>query len=412
MLKMKYSAFIYTIFMAFALAVLVYCFSNTQVQSRDMVYYNDQLKSIEKEFQGGEDRSAIQKKHGCTILFLSDEDYQVRINQLMKEGAVIFDYYEGEYIAGKIAWNEEQSRYEKAKESLFRVIVIFWTVVLLAGYVLFAMVYGRLVRPFQKLQNFSAQIAKGNFDFPLPMEKHNYFGAFTESFDIMREELRRAKESEYQANRSKKELVAELSHDMKTPIATIKATCEVISLKEKNPDTLDKVSVIATKADMIDHLISNMFHATLEELEVLKVDVVEESSQCIVDMIKELQYYGEIVLEDGIPECLVYLDPIRFQQVVDNIVNNSYKYAGTAIFISFHEMEEGIRIIIRDQGDGVSEEELALITGKYYRGSNTKGKTGSGLGLYLSKMFMEQMQGGLECYNQDGFVVELFVKKV
>ena len=52
------------------------------------------------------------------------------------------------------------------------------------------------------------------------------------------------------------------------------------------------------------------------------------------------------------------------------------------------------------------------ITEKFYRGSNAKGKAGSGLGLYLAKIFMEQMQGGMECYNEEGFVVELFLRKV
>jgi len=80
----------------------------------------------------------------------------------------------------------------------------------------------------------------------------------------MREELKRARESEYEANRSKKELVAELSHDIKTPVATIKAVCEVLCVKEKNQDTLEKVEVIANKAEMIDSLVGNMFHATLE----------------------------------------------------------------------------------------------------------------------------------------------------
>lgn len=78
----------------------------------------------------------------------------------------------------------------------------------------------------------------------------------------------------------------------------------------------------------------------------------------------------------------------------------------------FIENAEGIIIKIRDFGQGTTEDELALIKEKFYRGSNTEGKSGSGLGLYLADNFMKQMDGEMECYNEDGFVVELFLRRV
>ena len=228
----------------------------------------------------------------------------------------------------------------------------------------------------------------------------------------MREELKRARESEYQANQSKKELMAELSHDIKTPIATIQATCEVIQVKEKNADTLEKVALIDTKAKMIQKLVDNLFHATLEELAVLKVEPVEESSLLVKEMFSGFNYYGELHVQECIPEYLVYMDKLRLQQVIDNCLNNAWKYAGTPVSVCFIEQTEGIQIKIRDEGTGVAEDELPLIMEKFYRGSNAKGKAGSGLGLYLAKTFMEQMHGGLEYYNEDGFVVQLFLRKV
>ena len=206
--------------------------------------------------------------------------------------------------------------------------------------------------------------------------------------------------------------MAELSHDIKTPIATIQATCEVMQVKEKNPDTLEKVALIDSKARMIHKLVDNLFHATLEELTVLKVEPTEESSLCIEEMFSDLQYYGEMKLMGKVPECLVYMDKLRLQQVIDNCLNNAWKYAGTPVEITFQEQEKGIRIQIRDKGKGVPEEELPLILEKFYRGSNTKGKEGSGLGLYLAKLFMEQMKGDMDCYNENGFVVELFLQKL
>ena len=93
-------------------------------------------------------------------------------------------------------------------------------------------------------------------------------------------------------------------------------------------------------------------------------------------------------------------------------MNNAWKYAGTAVQITVKEEQTGLRIEIRDEGNGVPEEELSLVTEKYFRGSNAKGKSGSGLGLYLSSMFMEKMQGVMEYYNENGFVVVLHIRKV
>ena len=95
----------------------------------------------------------------------------------------------------------------------------------LAGFA--AGLYGTLVKPFRKLEGFAERIAGGNLDIPLEMDRQNLFGAFTESFDLMRAELKKARLAEAEANAGKKELVAKLSHDIKTPVASIKAASEV-----------------------------------------------------------------------------------------------------------------------------------------------------------------------------------------
>ncbi|MDE6232161.1 MAG: HAMP domain-containing histidine kinase, partial [Lachnospiraceae bacterium] len=372
-MKVRYLAAFYTAIMILILVLLINLFSDSKPINRDMIYYNEQMHMVTRELEMNENRDRVEEKYGCDIIFLNDNDYKIRLNRLIQDGAVIIDYYEDGNISGKIAWNDQNNYYLSMKDDLYKKAALVWGLILLSGYLLLLFIYIYVIFPFKKLQTFSSQIAKGNFDFRLPIQKNNFFGAFTESFDIMREELKRAKEGEYQANRSKKELVAELSHDIKTPISTIKATCEVMQLKEENKDTLDKISVIMSKADMVDKLIGNMFHATLEELEVLTVEPAEESSLCILEMLQEIQYYGEIVFQNSVPECLVYIDRIRLQQVVDNIINNTYKYAQTATTVIFHETEDGIIIKLRDEGAGVPEEEAALITDKFYRGSNTNG---------------------------------------
>lgn len=387
-------------------------FHSHTAKTRDMVYYNEQRILVENAIEQGEARSDIEREYGCNILLLPDKTYEIELQNCLQKEALIMDYRNKDKLLGKIVWNIKEENYQRMERVLKMQSVIIWAVFLIGGYLLFLFFYVQMIRPFWDLQIFSQQVAKGNLEFPLPVRRHNYFGAFTESFDLMREELKRAKESEYQANQSKKELVAELSHDIKTPISTIRATCEVMEMKESKEDTLNKVVVIDTKAKMVNDLIDNLLHASLEELTVLKVEAMEESSLCIKDMILEQQLYGEIQMVGALPECLVYMDKLRLSQVIDNCFNNAWKYAHTPIMVSFDENEEGIFIQIKDKGKGVEEEELPLIIEKFYRGNNAKGKAGSGLGLYLANMFMERMQGGMEYYNEDGFVVRLFLRKV
>lgn len=353
----------------------------------------------------------------------------------------------------KKIWNNLNDNMVNGQNLMLKYMVIFWAVLLVLGYTLILIVYRFEIKPVSEMENFASEIAKGNLDVPLPIHKNNMFGNFTESFDIMREELKASKERELEAEKAKREMVAELSHDLKTPVATIRATCEVLDLiyrkdieKLENElkakadnfnDTdkeeaeqrlsglksnLEKIGYIYNKSDMINELVGSVFRATLDDMQEIKIEPKENESVTIESYFEGLKEYGNIIMDNHIPECLVYMDKLRMEQVIDNIVGNSYKYAGTDIHVSFDETEmvlpgngnkaSFIKITIRDAGPGVSEDDLPLLTEKFHRGSNAADKQGYGLGLYLANHYMEKQGGGMEYYNDNGFVVELLVKKV
>ena len=422
-MKMRTMAIFYTAVILLFGVLSFFTINKISAEQLDMVEVNNSFKQIEAILDDSsrenwkEISEELENQYECTILFYDDSDYQSRLLECLKKGDVVLDYEHDGKLLAKISFVNTTINFEEQKEALMRIVLVAISAIWLLGMVLFVYFYMGYVRPFHKLKNFAGEVARGNLDMPLSMTKSNYFGVFTESFDIMREELRRAKENEYKANVSKKELVAELSHDIKTPIATIKAACEVIEVKSAKSEGIgglelhDKVQLIEKKADVVEQLINNMFHATLEELEVLKVEPQEELSTCIDEMFKELQVYGNIHIENQIPQCLLWMDKLRMVQVIDNIVNNAMKYAKTDVHISYSQRDNGILIRIKDDGPGVPEDDLAKVSEKFYRGSNVAGENGSGLGLYLTKMFMEKMEGQMNCYNDNGFVVELFLRK-
>lgn len=387
----------------------------------------------------------------------------------------VASYNEEELALYKKIWNNLNSNLEQGRDMMLKYVIIFWAVLLVIGIIFILVIHHFMIKPVKEMENFASEIAKGNLDVPLPIHRNNMFGSFTESFDIMREELKASKEREFEAEKAKREMVAELSHDLKTPVATIRATCEVLDLKYKkeiektealleenrnsNKDlhhgtgaapatgvqpadesqngdrnkeietrltnlkgNLEKIGYIYKKADTINELVGSVFRATLDDMQEIKIEPKENDSLIIESYFASLKEYGNIILDNHIPECLLIFDKLRMEQVIDNIVGNSYKYAGTDIHVSFAETEmlstaKGsknifIKITIRDSGPGVPEEDLPLLTEKFHRGGNAGDKQGYGLGMYLANHYMEKQGGGMEYYNDHGFVVEILVRKV
>lgn len=391
--------------------ILMFYINSLEYNASDIPALNDLYKSIEKDLLT-QPNEVVEETYGCRIILREDAGYSNEVYSAMKRSNVMLDYLEGDRLIGKIIFPVNSDSFLRLKNNLSSSLGFAFVVIALILSAVVLYIDRRILRPFHRLEHFADNISVGNLNIPLIMDKSNYFGAFTESFDMMREELKRARLGEYEANRSKKELVAELSHDIKTPVATIQALCEILEIKQKDEETLTKIRTIFQKADVIDKLISNLFHATLEELEVLKIEPTQELSTSIEAMFTNLNYNGKIHLKNELPGCLIHCDGLRLTQVIDNIINNSYKYAGTDIDVTFFEDETSLAIEIRDHGNSIGEWDLPLVFTKFYRGENATPHSGTGLGLYLAKQFMEGMGGGIECMSDQGFVVKLYIRKV
>lgn len=265
-----------------------------------------------------------------------------------------------------------------------------------AGYALY--LNRTVVKPFRKMKGFAERVAGGNLDVPLEMDRGNLFGAFTESFDIMRAELKKARIAEAKANASKKELVAKLSHDIRTPVASIKAVSELGAALAADGKTRDNFGQITLKADQINTLVGNLFSATLEELQQLTVTPADMPSAELRGMLESADYFRKSQIPD-VPECMICADKLRLQQVFDNIFANSYKYANTEIDVKICAENKFLAVEIEDCGGGVSAEDLPTLKEKFKRGKNAESIDGAGLGLYISDCFMREMEGDLLIEN-------------
>ena len=290
-------------------------------------------------------------------------------------------------------------------------VTVFVILVMLFSYAAFFLYINRnIIKPFRRMKNYAALIAQGKLDEPLIMERNNIFGIFTESFDTMREELRASRERELALKLKEKELVASLSHDLKTPVAGIKIICQLLEVKVADKYVKAKLLNINNKTEEINILLNNLLNSALEDLNEMNVDCKEETSDILGMLLEEHDPRKKVVCQD-VPDCIINVDRNRLSQVIGNIISNSYKYANTQIDVTYRFYEKYLEMSIRDHGEGVEPEELDLITNKFYRGKkNTSEKEGSGLGLYISKELMEKMDGKLICKSDgDGFCVTLMI---
>lgn len=345
------------------------------------------------------------------VLFATSSGLSESINEAVINRDTILDIEAEDKVVGKIIIHSDSSQRLSDKRKKTAAAVVFAVVVQLALCALYSVhIDRRVVKPFKKLENFAERVAGGNLDIPLEMDRENIFGAFTESFDIMRSELKKARLAEARANAEKKELVAKLSHDIRTPVASIKAASEVGAAIAENEKSRSNYTHIIRKADQINTLVTNLFSATLEELQQLTVEPADMKSGKISEMLLGADYfrYAEI---PAVPDCLIYADKLRLQQVFDNIFANSYKYANTEIDVKIYIKNNFLQIIIEDFGGGVPSEEVPILKEKFKRGNNAENVEGAGLGLYISDCFMKEMGGSLDIENgTHGLAVKVNIK--
>lgn len=415
---MKKRSFLLCLIIIFAaeIAVLTLFIHNNTNHIPDSVMVNEAVQSVKRDWHTIKNHQnattldyTVLNRNG-EVIFRTKQGLSESINAAVIHRDTILDITIEDTAVGKIIiYNDSIQILHSQKKKTVILLIIAIAVQFAACAIYLTYLCHTIIRPFQKLKGFAESVAGGNLDIPLKIDRQNIFGAFTESFDIMRTELKKAKIAEARSNAAKKELVAKLSHDIRTPVASIKATAEVGAAIAPNKKTQQSYNDIIHKADQINTLITNLFSATLEELTQLQVDPVDLKSSEIVGLLERADYYHYARIPD-IPDCLVWADKLRLQQVFDNIFANSYKYANTKIDITVSISGDCLAVKIEDYGSRVSDEELPLLKEKFKRGANSQDIEGAGLGLYISDSFMKEMRGELVIQNgQNGLAVTVFI---
>lgn len=270
-------------------------------------------------------------------------------------------------------------------------------------FVLTILVYirNRIVKPFWELSNLPYELSRGHMQMEVEENKEKFFGKFVWGIDMLRDNLQAAQKRTLKLEKEKKMLLLSLSHDIKTPLNSIKLYAKALKegVYESEEERQDAFRQIECLSGEIEKFVQKIARSSVED--IISVEV-EASEFYLREFVERLQAYYE-------PKCrlmmaeltigayenrLIKGDEDKALEVVENLMENAFKYGdGRQIDISFQE-EEGCQLIrIRNTGSIVNAEEMPRLFDSFYRGSNVGAKEGNGLGLYICREIMRKMEG-------------------
>ena len=233
------------------------------------------------------------------------------------------------------------------------------------------------------------------------------------------DELQKTKERELVLRNKESEICASIGREIIEPLNGVKFTSELLrtrfvsgSAEEDRDYITDKLDLIYNKTDEMGVFTKTILSTALDDLGEFTVTCSDTESRSIEDMVKKHDH-RHVVSMTSIPHVLIHIDQLRMSQVIGNIIDNCYKYANSNIDISFLLTDDFLQMKIADHGEGVPDDEIELITNRFYRGKKwlNSPEDGSGLGLFIARTLMEQMGGGLVLANTgDGLCVTLLIK--
>ena len=277
-------------------------------------------------------------------------------------------------------------------------------------------IYRTVSLPLAKLQAAARNIKEGNLDFEIKNETNDEIGQLCQDFEEMRLRLKANAEEKVAYDKENKELISNISHDLKTPITAVKGYVEgIMDGVADTPEKMDRyIRTIYNKANEMDRLINELtFYSKIDTNRIPytfnKIHISDYFEDCVDELSVELESSGVSLtyfnyLEE---DAVVIADAEQLKRVINNIVSNSLKYMDKpkgVINIRLRDVGDFIQIEVEDNGKGIAQKDLANIFERFYRtdASRNSSKGGSGIGLSIVKKIMEDHGGQVWATSKEG----------
>ncbi len=273
----------------------------------------------------------------------------------------------------------------------------------------------RILKPLTQISTSAKGIIAGNYDLEMLRAygkriNDNEVGDLTYSFELMRDELKAKQIKEEALKKSQKELISCISHDLKTPISTIKAYSEGLrdNIAKNREQQIEFINIIINKTNLLIDMISELLEYSNAQLNQLEINRVELYFLDYFDpLMKEVKLYVEqngyeFIYLHNLPNLIVTIDPKRITEVIYNLVENSMKYMGGKkgkITIKAEYEEQNVLIKVIDNGPGISADDIPYVFDMFYRAEKSRSLSipGSGLGLSICKYIINEHGGDIYC---------------
>ncbi len=293
------------------------------------------------------------------------------------------------------------------KKILFKLTITIILVLTLVSMFISWYMYWEFIRPINALKEGTNYIKDGNLEKDVEVVNEDEIGDLCHSFNEMRVKLKESIDVRIQYEQNNRELISNISHDLKTPITAIKGYVEgIMDGVADTPEKMDKyIKTIYNKTIEMDYLINELgMYSKLDNNAIpynfRNVNVDSYFSDCIEDIQIDLESKGiELAYFNYCDkDAKIVIDPEQIRRVVGNIVINAAKYNDKArghLNIRLREVGDFVNIEIEDNGKGISEQDLPNIFERTYRGDASRNSStgGSGLGLSIAKKIIEEHGG-------------------
>lgn len=309
----------------------------------------------------------------------------------------------------------------EVKSMLSEMLMSGVMILILTGVILTFWVYQSILKPLGRLQEATKKIRDGNLEFTLEVEADDEIGLLCQDFEEMRIRLKESAEQKLEYDKENKELISNISHDLKTPITAIKGYVEgIMDGVASSPEKLDKyIRTIYNKANDMDRLIDELtFYSKIDTNKIpytfSKINVAQYFRDCVEEVGLDMESHNiELGYFNYVDEDVqVIADAEQMKRVINNIVGNSVKYLDKKkgiINIRIKDVGDFIQVEIEDNGKGIAAKDLPNIFDRFYRTDSSRNSSqgGSGIGLSIVRKIIEDHGGRIWATSKLGIGTEI-----
>lgn len=271
-----------------------------------------------------------------------------------------------------------------------------------------------ILNPLKNLSTATARIAQGDLDFEISSNRQDEIGIFVRAFNSMRLQLKDSLEKQRDYEKVRKEMIASISHDLRTPISSIKGYVEGLrdGMAEDEETYNRYLDVINDKTEQLNRQIEDLFQFSQLEIGRLEINLHLMNSRVLLESIlhsyelRKNEKGPSIFVERPLAEVPVMADSRRLEQVITNLLENAIRYVsseGKVVVRAFTQGDDLI-VAVEDNGPGIAAEDIEHLFERFYRGEKSRSREfgGAGLGLAICKYIVESHHGRIWVKSEEG----------